>query len=93
MPTEPTEVILIINTGMTLKGFLHVNTEDKAHRRINETLNKNTRDFIVLTEVSVVPTQGQPMPAPQFSQGKLPFLYINRQAIQLLFTTQTGDQP
>jgi hypothetical protein len=91
MGTEATEVMLTLNSGLTLKGFLYVNTEDKAHRRINETLNKNPKDFIVLTDVSVVPTPGHHLPAPQFAQGKLPFLYINRQAIQLLFATQPHE--
>jgi hypothetical protein len=83
MPTETVEVLAI--TGMaTLKGLLHVNSADKAHRRISDALNNDQRNFIVLTNVTVQPFPGQSLPSPQLGQGKLPFLYINRLSIQMM---------
>jgi hypothetical protein len=83
MPTETVEV-LAITTQATIKGFLHVNSADKAHRRISDALNNDERSFLVLTNVTVQPFPGHPLPAPQLGQGKIPFLYLNRLSIQML---------
>jgi hypothetical protein len=87
MPTETVE-ILAITRQASIKGFLHVNSADKAHRRISDALNNDDRNFLVLTNVTVQPFPGQPLPAPQLGQGKIPFLYINRLSIQMLCAVQ-----
>jgi hypothetical protein len=83
MPTETIEVVAITQQ-VVIKGFLHVNSADKAHRRISDALNNETRNFIVLTDVTVQSFPGQNMLTPLLSQGKIPFLYINRLSVQMM---------
>ena len=92
MPTETIEIVAITQQ-FAIKGLLHVNSADKAHRRISDALNNDTRNFIVLTDVTIQPFPGQSIPSPLLGQGKIPFLYINRLSIQLMLPAASSRQP
>jgi hypothetical protein len=83
LPSELVEVVVLTNK-VTLKGWMATNSADKPHRRISETLNNETRTFIVLSDVSVQPLSGKPLPSSYLGQNKIPFLYVNRHSIELL---------